>query len=290
MSKRKVLLIGACGVIASVLLPALRQRYDLRLLDIKTTDRQGNEMAGVQIADLLNPDRERYRQHFSDVDAVVHLGFVAAADRSDPEENFWAEYANVQMAFNVYQTALEEGVRRVVVASSNHAADYYEPLILQHKFDFVSPEMRALSDNYYGWAKESYEHLGFVFAAGRMNAKDGRPQPLENVQLRIGGPRETDLANCTMGDLVRVRRALAVYISQRDMSQLFVKSIEAEDIRDEFDIPFQIFYGISENPHAFWSIANARKVIGYAPEDNSELRFADLIAAHIRAAKAEEGQ
>ena len=28
------------------------------------------------------------------------------------------------------QSALDEGVRRVVVASSNHAADFYEPYIL----------------------------------------------------------------------------------------------------------------------------------------------------------------
>ncbi|MCB0161904.1 MAG: hypothetical protein KDD83_27385, partial [Caldilineaceae bacterium] len=67
---------------------------------------------------------------------------------------------------------------------------------------------------------------------------------------------------------------------------LFIKSIETEDIRDEHGVPFQIFYGVSENPHAFWSIANARKIIGYAPEDNSELRFADLIAEHIRVAKS----
>ncbi len=81
-----------------------------------------------------------------------------------------------------------------------------------------------------------------------------------------------------------VRRALAVYLSQRDMAQLFIKSIETADIRDEHGVPFQIFYGISDNPHAFWSIANARRVIGYAPQDNSELRFADLIAMHIQAA------
>jgi hypothetical protein len=81
-----------------------------------------------------------------------------------------------------------------------------------------------------------------------------------------------------------MRRALAVYISQRDMSQLFIKSIETEDIKDDHGVPFQIFYGISDNPHAFWSIVNARKVINYQPEDNSELRFADLIAQHIRAA------
>ena len=72
---------------------------------------------------------------------------------------------------------------------------------------------------------------------------------------------------------------------QRDLQQLIVKSIETEDIRDENGIPFQVFYGISGNSHAFWSIANARKIIGYAPEDNSELRFHEQVAAHFRAAQ-----
>jgi hypothetical protein len=83
-----------------------------------------------------------------------------------------------------------------------------------------------------------------------------------------------------------MRRALAAYISDRDMQQLFVKSIEAGDIRDERGVPFQIFYGVSDNHHAFWSITNARRVIGYEPEDNSEVRFADWIQKHIAAAQA----
>ena len=69
------------------------------------------------------------------------------------------------------------------------------------------------------------------------------------------------------------------------MQQLFVKSIETEDIRDAHGVPFQIFYGISANTHAFWSIVNARNVIGYAPQDNSEIRFAGVIANHIAAAE-----
>ena len=79
--------------------------------------------------------------------------------------------------------------------------------------------------------------------------------------------------NAPLGDLRTMRRALAVYISQRDMAQLFIKSIETADIRDNLGVPFQIFYGISDNPHAIWSIANARRVIGYDPQDNSEERF-----------------
>jgi len=283
--RANVVMTGAAGVIAGLLLPALRERYDLVLLDVRKTDGDGKEVEGIQIVDLLNRDRGAYRHHFRGADAIVHCGFVRAEDSADPSQRFQAELANVQMAYNVYQTAWEERVTRVVVASSNHAADYYEPLILQHRWDCVTPEMRALSDNYYGWAKETYEHLGFVFAVGKVNGR-----PLENVQIRIGAPRETDLARCARGDLTCVRRALAAYISQRDMAQLFIKSIEAEDIRDEHGVPFQIFYGVGDNPHAFWSITNARRVIGYAPQDSSEVRFNDLITEHIRAAKRQAGQ
>jgi hypothetical protein len=280
MTKRKVLVTGAAGVIAGQVLPALRARYDLTLLDVRTTDRNGNPVEGVQVADLLDRDRDTYRRHFHGIDTVVHFGFIRN-DRSRPDDHFWDELNNVQMAYNTYQTSLEEGVGRVVVASSNHAADYYESLILDGKMDFIDPNGRAQSDNFYGWAKEVYEHLGFVFATGRQTGK-----PLENIQIRIGGPRETDLANCSLGDLRCVRRALAVYISDRDLQQLFIKSIETGEIRNEEGVPFQIFYGISDNSHAFWSISNARRVIGYEPQDNSEIRFADLIAHHLKAAVA----
>jgi hypothetical protein len=278
MAKRKVLVTGAAGLIAGQVLPALQEQYELTLIDVSKTNRHGEEIPDVQIADLTEVDREAYRHYFQGQDTVVHFAFIRPADKT-AEARFRSEYANVGMAYNVYQTALEEGVRRVVVASSNHAADYYEPLILDGVLDFVDPNGRALSDNYYGWAKEVYEHLGFVFAAGQQAGR-----PLENVQIRIGGPRETDITRCELGDLRCMRRALAAYISDRDMQQLFVKSIEAEDIRDERGIPFQIFYGISGNHHAFWSIANARQIIGYTPEDNSEVRFADWIQKHIVAA------
>ena len=288
--KRKVVITGASGYIASLLLPAFRQRYDLTLLDIRTVDRDGNQVEGVQVADLTQRDRDSYRHHFSGADAVVHLGFTRAEDKSDPIQDFYAELSNVEMAFHVYHTAQEEGVRRVVVASSNHAADYYEPLILDNKWDVVTPEMRPFSDNFYGWAKEAYEHLGFVYAVGRMqfrgvDVEDESPQPLENVQVRIGGPREDDLERIEPGNLRRMVRGLGVYISQRDLQQLFIKSIETADIGDEQGVPFQVFYGISGNSQAFWSIVNARKVIGYEPEDNSEYRFSDQIHRHIQAAK-----
>jgi hypothetical protein len=312
MTKPKVLVTGASGYIASLILPALRERYELTLVDVRSTNRDGEEVPGIHIQNLIEKDREAYRHLFKGMDAVIHLGFTRPEDGNDPDQRFGAEFDNVQMAYNIYRVSWEEGVRRVVVASSNHAADYYEPLILANKMDVVDPNGRPLSDNYYGWSKEAYEHLGFVFAVGKVQGGGGQDvqadvrakvkggnmvgdrsssiSPLENVQIRIGGPRETDVKSCALGDLTCMRRALGAYISARDLSQLIIKSIETEDIRDENGVPFQIFYGVSGNSHAFWSIASARKIIGYAPEDNSEIRFHEHVSAHIQAAQAQSAR
>ena len=48
--RRKVVVTGAAGLMAGLILPALRECYDLTLLDVRTTDRNGNEVEGIQIA------------------------------------------------------------------------------------------------------------------------------------------------------------------------------------------------------------------------------------------------
>ena len=84
-------------------------------------------------------------------------------------------------------------MRRVVVASSNHAADYYERLIWSERFEFVTPEMAPYTDNFYGWSKVAYEQLGFVFATGQVQGIDR--SRLCNCEL---GARETTRTLRTM--------------------------------------------------------------------------------------------
>jgi len=286
LAKKRVVVTGAAGYVAQRMLPELRERWDLVLLDVRPTTRDGKTVPGLMVADLTKPDRNEYRQHFRGTDAVIHCGFVSAPrldattwqDNSDAK--FWAEHTNVALAYNVCRVALEEGVRRVVVCSSNHAADYYERLVWDGRLDMVTPEMPPRSDNWYGWAKAAYELLGFVFASGKV---DGRK--LEIVQWRIGGPRDDDIDQVKPGDIKVMHRALGAYLSKRDQVQQAVRMVETEDIRDEHGVPFLVVYGISGNTHRFWSIANARVKLGYAPEDDSQVNFADKIAAIARAAR-----
>ena len=284
--KRRVVLTGASGYIAQRMFAELDARWDLVPIDVRSTTRAGKAVPGLVVADLTRPDRDVYRQHFRGADTVIHCGYVsgqgldATTWQVNSDTKFWLEHQNVALAYNVYKTALEEGVRRVVVASSNHAADYYERLIWAGQLEMVTPDMPHRSDNWYGWAKAAYELLGFVFATGQVEGRQ-----LEIVQWRIGGPRDDDIDRVNPGDIKVMHRALGAYLSQRDQVQQAIRMVETQNIADEHGVPFLIVYGISGNTHRFWSIANARDKIGYVPEDDSQVNFADKIAALARAAR-----
>ncbi len=269
MAERKVLLTGATGYIASQLLPVFRDRYELTLLDVRDVDREGNRVSNLITTDLSGPDLGNYAQHFRGVDTVVHLGYNRR--RGVPLDDFYDEQVNVAMAYNVFRAAYEAGVRRVVMASSNHAADWYEHgLIHDRRMEMLDPYQLPLSDNFYGWAKATYEHMGFLFACGAFGRK------LEVVMVRIGAPREIRAEDFT-GDPKEYKRDLGAYISPRDLRQLFAKAIDTPNIEDQRGIPWLVVYGISDNTRSFWSLTSAREVLGYRPEDDSEVKYAEDI-------------
>ena len=65
------------------------------------------------------------------------------------------------------------------------------------------------------------------------------------------------------------------------LDEVFQKAIEAPDIENEHGVPWQVVYGISNNTRAFWSLSNARRVLGYRPEDDSEVKFAGDIRGFL---------
>lgn len=271
MTKLRVLLTGATGYVAGQVLPAFRERYDLRLIDTRQENGTGQPVEGVEVVDLLSASSTDLKAFFTGTDVVVHAAYHRPAG-SDPQSQYDGERRNIDMMQRVYRMALDHGVRRIVAASTNQAAKWYEQPYFAGLRDRVSPEDYPRPDNFYGWAKAAYESLGFLYACGSLGRK------LEVVQLRIVVPREIDVSQ--FADLPRYRyvRELAGYISERDLQQLFCKSIETPRIEDEYGVPFHIFYGTSNNARTFWSITNARRTIDYQPEDDSERRFAADIA------------
>ena len=266
--RETVLLTGATGYIAGLLLPMLREHYDLRLVDVRQTDRDGNTVEGVEVLDILTAEQGDLDHLFDGVDTVVHCGYI----RPRPDHVYEDERRNVDLMQRIYETARTTGVRRVVACSTNQAAKWYEQPYYAGRRDRVDPEDYPRPDTFYGWAKAAYESLGFLYACGSLGRK------LEVIQIRIVAPREIDAAAFEGMPVEQYLRDITGYISRRDLQQLFQKSIDTPDIEDEYGVPFHIFYGVSNNARTFWSITNAREVIGYAPEDDSEVRFASDIA------------
>ena len=273
MHKQRILVTGAAGALATQVLPSLREHYDCTLTDVRVRAPIDQQIEVVQLADLLTGQLNALYPQFTGHDAVVHFAMDTAT-----EDRFDGELNNVRMAYNVLRTASETGIKRAVIASSNHATDFYEPLLLDGHIDVLTPMhgLRPLSDNFYGWAKEAYEHLGFVFAAGKVGPI------VENIHIRIGAPRPVSMrSGNNPGESYSFRRNLGAYISPRDLAQLVMKSIDAKDITNEWGVPWQVVYGISANTRAFWSIANARQVLGYVPKDDSEITWADDVRKFI---------
>lgn len=261
MAKPRVLLTGATGYIAQQLAPALAERYDLRQIDVRPGE-------GVEVVDLLA--ESDLSGLFDGLDAVVHLAYHRP-DGDGLQQRYDGERVNVDLMQRVYQAAFDAAVPRVVAASTNQAAKWYEQPYYAGRRDRVSPEDYPRPDNFYGWAKAAYESLGFLYACGSLGHQ------LEVIQIRIVAPRAID-GSLFVDEPQRYIRDLAGYVSERDLQQLFVKSVDTPDIRDEHGVPFHIFYGVSNNARTFWSITNARKVIAYEPVDDSEVLFADEIA------------
>jgi len=297
----KLLVTGAAGHVATLALAALQNSHQLRLTDLKPPRSMPSD-ATFEQANLLDASEEELARLFHGIDVVVHSAYVPSGEHEvysafPPQlERFEAELDNVRMAQLVYRHALASGVGRVVMVSSNHATDWCELSEVHVRArETIGPLDLPLSDNFYGWAKASYELLGHPYACGTFGRR------LEVVLLRIGSPypvrpeRYETSAPTEEGELHRpsgragFKRALGTFLSDRDCGQLFVRAVEAKSLVPPGAVPWVIAYGISDNTRAFWSLQSARDALGYQPQDDSELLYADAVQRLLSASAGRLG-
>ena len=107
----KVLLTGAAGRLGRHCLAELNQAgWDVRATDCRAVEGQ---VPPIQVVDLL--DAAAVAELGAECDAVVHLGNHPGPHRVAPERIF---NENLAMNMNVFQAALDHGVRKLIFASS----------------------------------------------------------------------------------------------------------------------------------------------------------------------------
>jgi uronate dehydrogenase len=232
---RTVLLTGAAGGLGTLmrgLLPSYG--YDLRLFDMQPV-KDAPDGTTVITADLA--DKDALREAVHGVDAIMHLAGISLEASFDKILR-----ANIEGTYNLYEAAREEGVRRIVFASSNHAVGFTprpqgdDPLI-----PITTPRR---PDTYYGLSKCFGEDLAQLYAD---------LHGIDTVSVRIGScfPEPTSV------------RMLSVWMSPEDGARLFHAALGAGTTGHT------VVYGSSANTRLWWDLSGAR-ALGYEPRDDSE--------------------
>jgi NAD+ dependent glucose-6-phosphate dehydrogenase len=232
-ARRRILLTGATGGVGTALMSRLDGEYEIVP--------HGRSTESPELRDRLVPgdisDYDQVLPLMDGIDTVVHLAGAAAPDSE------WDAVleANIKGQRNVLEAAREAGVRRVVLASSNHAMGGYD----RHEQWPVYSTQVPWPDSLYGVSKVFGEALARYYydAFG-----------LEVIALRIGWMSEDPLS--TDVDLLR-----AMWLSPDDAARAVRCAIEAEK-------DFGLYYAISANPNRRWDITNTMLELGYRPQDD----------------------
>lgn len=234
---QKVLITGAAGRIGRTLRAGLKDRCDLRLMDRKPIDEA--EVDDVHVGDVA--DVEWMAAVCQGVDAVVHL----AGDPSTGAPWESVLEVNIKGTYGAYEGARRAGAQRLVFASSNHATGFYE-----QEGVYTTPEMPVRPDSLYGVSKSFGEDLARFYVD---------QYGMKAYCLRIGSFQPDSAVENRQSD-----RILSTWLSYRDTVQLVWRCLQVESV------DFGIYYGISGNERAYWDTENARRDLGYAPQDDAE--------------------
>jgi uronate dehydrogenase len=236
---KKLVLTGAAGRLGSYLREPLAAMCDA----LVSTDI-------VEDIGQLYPGEAYMRADLADLDAMVAvldgadmvIHFGAYCDEGPFEKLLGPNFIG---AYNVWEAAFRNGLRRVVYASSIHAVGMHP------KTDFIGTDVAHRPDTFYGLAKCFAEDLGSMYWDKR---------GLESVHLRILSAAQ-----------VNNPRALGSWLSYDDLIQLVTRAIDTPVTG------FTVIYGVSNNDRAPVDNSNAA-FLGYRPKDNAEVFAAQVLA------------
>jgi nucleoside-diphosphate-sugar epimerase len=249
MSRTRIAITGAAGMIGSRLATNLARDHDVSRLDRPN-------------ADLLNVPQ--LAGALAGCAAVVHL--AAGVLRDGSWQEVWEP--NVLGARNLFEAARSAGCSQVIYGSSLHVIGGYEeagrPRIYEPGHGIaLGTDVTPRPANPYAVTKAFGETLARFFSEvhgmrvaciriGTMNAVDS-PHVLDaHADLRLG----------RLATAERHARLRAKWFSHADLARL-VRAILARDVA------FVIVYGVGDNPGRFVDLEPGRTLYGFWPRDGS---------------------
>ena len=231
-----VLITGSAGAIGRHLRYSLRREgRRLVLLDLaEQAPLEPGEDAAILNASFA--DSRAIRAACSGVDAIIHLGGLSTDGYS------LADYlaVNVEGTRVLLDAAREQGVARVVYASSHHAVGFHP-----NTQGLVVPDaLAARPDSFYGVSKAAAESLASLY-----HDRYG----LDVICVRIGSFRAAPTD----------RRTLWNWLSPNDCTRLFEATLATPPPG------YRVVWGVSANTRRIAALEGG-DAIGYQPLDDAE--------------------
>jgi len=228
-------------------------------------------------ADLT--DYIKLKKMMIDVDVLVHL---AAADYYPDfkmgSSGGWSDYLdnNIVSLKDIFDLAISSNIRKIIFASTHRVVGMYEkeyaPEIYKNNHNIMLDHLVPVRpDSLYSTTKLFGENLG------RLLVDEGKCQ---FISLRICSVRSKDddnpYAYAEQGVkqklwerhdekyMQQLNRLKGLWHSRKDFMHMIEKIILCENMG------YDTFYGVSDNTTRWFDIEHAKKIIGYAPVDNSE--------------------
>jgi uronate dehydrogenase len=236
---KKLVLTGAAGRLGSYLREPLTRMCD-ELVSTDIVAEIGKLYDGESYVQADLADLSAMEAIVKDATMVVHFGAIG-------DEAPWDDIlqSNIIGAYNVWEAAYRQGVKRVVYASSVHAVG------MHLKTDTIGLDAPHKPDTYYGLAKCFAEDLASLYWDKR---------GIESVCMRIFSCAQATNA-----------RSIGTWLSYDDLIHLVERSIDSPVVG------FTKVWGISNNDRAVVDNSKAGH-LGYRPKDNAEQFARDVFA------------
>jgi len=240
MTKPRVLLTGAAGRVGNAFWQGweAEDRFDLTLTDI-------NPIEGARSRCEIGPldDLGLVQKICVDQDVLVHLAYRPPANVGQVS----GEMTDIGLTMQLFHHAVQAGVKKIVLASTNHVTGWNERLSDPPVFSTTD---QIMPDGWYGAMK------GMAEVAGRSLVNT---EGIRFIAIRIG--------TFTGKDEVDSLRLCSTLLTPRDGVQLFGLAIEYEGPHKFF-----ITYGASNNIdgdfRGFLDITPGMEEFGYKPQDH----------------------
>lgn len=276
-----VLVTGGCGLVGQAVVTEIKKLHRVRVVDQRKVGNIGPQ--GFIQTDIR--DQLETRKATEGIDAIVHLAAIRNPTDGTPRQIM---DTNVMGTFNLLEAAVENKVKKIVLASSVCVAGFvFQEKLFKPSYFPIDEEHPLRPEDPYGLSKLLAEEI-----CKRYTRRFG----ISSIALRfsriVGDPAIYSREFSDWDETDSGAKGLWAYVDVRDVAQAIRLALEIEEVNyDSFyitarntyskektlDLMRRYYPGVpikdeesfrKDERKALYSISKAERILGYSPKIN----------------------